>query len=106
MLSWLVISPFLGAYSRAATRSLTGIPAGIVIPWGISVSTALVIRGLVKGAVPPTPFIVVSLVSTLLLLSMGRFLYLSLIGVTSDDETKSAGFLEVFKMVGSLIKRW
>ena len=72
----------------------------------MSVGVALAIRGYFKGAVPPTPFIVVSLVSTLSLLSAYRYVYISLVGETSDEDQRNAGALEVFKMIGSLIKRW
>ena len=67
---------------------------------------ALSIRGLLKGAIPPTPFIIVSLISTYVLLCLWRFSYVVLVGETSDKEYKTAGFLEVFKMVGTLMKRW
>jgi hypothetical protein len=63
-------------------------------------------RGISKGVVPPTPFILVSLVATFTLLFLGRALYVLSFGNTSDDEYRSAGFFEVFKMVGSLVKRW
>lgn len=106
LLSWFALSPFTGSFSRAATSSKGGIPKGIILGWGAAMPVAIAFRGLLKGAVPPTPFIVVSLISTLALLSAYRFVYVYLVGSTSDEETKSAGALEVFKMVGSLIKRW
>lgn len=31
---------------------------------------------------------------------------MKLIGSTTDDEYKSAGFLEVFQMIKTLIRRW
>jgi hypothetical protein len=104
--SWLLVSPLLGSYTRDATKSKGGITAAIVPSWVVSVGLALAIRGFIKGAVPPPPFIVVSLVSTLGLLSVYRYGYISLVGETSDEDQRSAGALEVFKMVGSLIKRW
>lgn len=106
VVSWLLLSPLLGTYSREATSSKGGIPVKIAPGWLVSVALALAIRGTLKGAIPPTPFIVVSMVSTFGLLSAYRYLYISLVGETSDDEKRSAGALEVFKMVGSLIKRW
>jgi len=106
LLSWFALSPFTGTFSRQSTSSKANIPKGIVLGWAVSVPLALALRGLLKGAIPPTPFIVVSLVSTFALLSFYRFAYISLVGATSDDETKSAGALEVFKMIGTLIRRW
>ena len=104
--SWLLLSPLLGSYSRGATSSKGGIPVGIAPGWLVSTALALTVRGVTKSAVPPTPFIVVSMVSTFGLLSMYRYLYISLVGETSDEEKRRAGAFEVFKMVGSLIKRW
>ena len=106
VISWLLLSPLLGTYSREATSSKGGIPVKIAPGWLVSVALALAIRGTLKGGVPPTPFIIVSMVSTFGLLSVYRYLYISLVGETSDEEKRSAGALEVFKMVGSLIKRW
>lgn len=104
--AWFALSPFTGAYSRQATSSKGGVPKGLALGWGVAMPLALGIRGLTKGAIPPTPFIIVSLAATFVLLSAYRFVYVFLVGATSDEETKSAGALEVFKMVGSLIKRW
>ena len=105
--AWFTVSPFAGAYSRAATASRgLAIPKGILLGWATALPLALGLRGLLKSAVPPTPFIIVSLVATFSLLSVYRLAYVYLFGVTSDEETKSAGAFEVFKMLGSLIKRW
>jgi len=105
--AWFTVSPFAGAYSRAATASRgLAIPKGILLGWAAALPLALGLRGLLKSAVPPTPFIIVSLVATFSLLSVYRLAYVYLFGVTSDEETKSAGAFEVFKMLGSLIKRW
>ena len=104
--SWLLISPLLGSYTRDATKSRNGIPIALLPSWLVSVGLALAVRGLLTGAVPPVPFIIVTLVSTLGLLSVYRYGYIALVGETSDEEQRKAGALEVFKMVGSLIKRW
>lgn len=106
VLSWFLVSPFLGSYSRGATSSKGGAPVGLLAGWAVSMPIALGLRGIIKGDVPPTPFIVVSMVATLTILSMWRVLYVSLAGETSDKEYKSAGAFEVFKMIGTLVKRW
>lgn len=106
LLSWFTVAPFAGAYSRKSTASKGSIPQGVVLGWGLSVPLALAIRGLLKNAVPPTPFIIVSLVASFSLLVAFRFVYVFLVGETSDEETKSAGAFEVFKMVKTLIRRW
>jgi len=107
LFSWFAVSPFLGSYSRSATASVSDIAPGLLAGWAVSVPLGLGIRGVLKGlVVPPTPFILVTLVATFTLLFSWRFLFVKAFGSTSDDEYKSAGFFEVFKMVGTLIKRW
>jgi hypothetical protein len=106
LVSWLGISPFLGAYSRTATKDVKSIAWGIAPAWAAALPLALIVRGISKGVVPPTPFILVSLTATFALLLLGRALYILTFGNTSDDEYRTAGFFEVFKMVGTLVKRW
>lgn len=106
VMSWIAISPFLGAYSRDATSSKSKVVQGIIPAWLVSVPFALAVRGVIKGAIPPTPFIIVSLVATLIFLSTWRYAYISIVGSTSDNEYKDAGLFEIFKMVGTLMRRW
>jgi hypothetical protein len=106
IISWITISPFLGAYTRDTTSSKGSVFSGIIPAWAVSIPFALGLRGFIKGSIPPTPFIIVSLISTYVLLCIWRYLYVVLIGETSDKEYKTAGFLEVFKMIGTLMKRW
>lgn len=104
--AWFLISPLLGSYSRSATAVLGKVPQGLALGWASSLPVALAIRGLSKGEIPPTPFIIVAMIATFTLLSLWRVLYIAAFGETSDDEFRRAGFLEVFKMVGTLVKRW
>lgn len=106
VISWVALSSFLGAYNRDATSSIGNVPKSLLSSWGVCVPLALVIRGFIKGYVPPTPFIIVTLISTYVLLLLWRALYITAVGETSDNEYKQAGFLEVFKMIGTLIRRW
>jgi ABC-type antimicrobial peptide transport system permease subunit len=105
VLSWALLSPLLGAYTGAATKAKSAILSGILPAWAISVPTGIAIRGALKGYVPPTPFIIVTLVSTLVLLYGSRYVYLSLVGSTNEEE-RDAGAFEIFKMIGTLVKRW
>lgn len=104
--SWLLLSPFLGAYNRKATESLAALPSGLLPGWLLSVPAALAIRGILKGEIPPTPFIIVSMVATFTLLCAWRAVYIGLFGSTSDKEYKSAGAFEVFSMIRTLLRRW
>lgn len=107
ILTWLVFSSFLGAYTREATaKQGIKIVLGILPAWIVSVPSALAIRGYIKDYIPPTPFIIVSFVATFALLFLWRTLYVSATGETTDDEYRKAGFLEVFKMVATLVRRW
>jgi hypothetical protein len=106
MLFWVAISPLLGAYTRKATANLKQIPIELIFPWAVSMPCALALRGFLRDAIPPTPFIIVTLVSTFLILTLWRVVYIALVGETSDEEYRRAGSLEIFKMIGSLMKRW
>lgn len=104
--SWCMLSPLIGAYTRESTASLGEIPIRLLPSWVISIPTALVMRGLSRGAVPPTPFIVVSMISTFVALWLFRSLYVLVAGDTSDAEQRSAGPLDIFSMINTLLKRW
>lgn len=106
LLSYFIISPFLGAFNRNATASMGQVPVSLLPGWGVAMIGALSLRGFLKGAVPPTPFIIVSLVATFVLLATWRCLYIGLFGSTSDDEYRKSGAFEIFRMVGTLVKRW
>lgn len=106
IISWLLLSPFFGAYNRTATSNQASIGSGLFLPWLISIPSALALRGLSKGIVPPIPFMVVSMIATFALLYGWRTVYIKLFGESSDAEYKDAGVFEVFKMVGTLVKRW
>lgn len=106
LLAWFALSPFAGAYSRNATASAKRAASSLLLPWAISMPAGLLIRGLGKGAISPTPFIVVSLVATFLALWLARCVYIALVGSTSDEASREAGLLEVFTMLRTLVRRW
>lgn len=106
LLTWTLISSFAGAYTRDATASQGRIIIGLLPAWALSIPSALAVRGYLKDYVPPTPFIIVSFVSTLVLLSIWRYIYIAAFGETSNDDYRKAGFFEVFKMIRTLIQRW
>jgi len=106
ILGWLATAPFLGAFSGNATATKNGVFLSILPAWAVSIPVGLGLRSVLKGAVPPTPFIVVSMVATYILLAVWRYGYVFLFGETADTEYRSAGVFEVFKMVSTLLKRW
>jgi Protein of unknown function (DUF3054) len=83
--AWFLAAPWTGVYQEnphkqldatasypdvamaATTQTLRG--------WVVAMPLGCVIRGVVKGYVPPLPFVVVTLVATFVLLSAGRVVY-------------------------------
>ena len=108
LITWLLISPLLGAYSRQATSSIGAVPLAVIPSVLLSTIGGVGIRSVIKGYIPPIVFGVVTLIVTSVLIVSWRSLYIKLIGGTNDNanENKDAGFFEVFKMIGTLIKRW
>lgn len=110
----------------------------VVKAWAVAVPLGLVGRGIIKvhththvcssyihtymcartnppasfhtqGDVPPTPFIAVSMVMTLLFLGAWRSLYVKLAGgevEVQGAQGKRNGVLDIFRMVTTLIGRW
>ena len=62
---WFATGPLLGAYGRDAQDGRP-VPAALAAAktWAVATPVSLALRGLLKGYVPPTPFIVVSFVAT------------------------------------------
>ncbi|PXF40484.1 Adenylate kinase, chloroplastic [Gracilariopsis chorda] len=103
--AWLISSPLLGAYTRAATANIPATLKYFVRAWAVAVPMGIGLRGVVTDHVPPVVFAVISLVATLLLMGSWRTLYVLIRG----DETDSArrgGVVETFKMVTTLLRRW
>jgi Protein of unknown function (DUF3054) len=82
IVAWFLTAPWTGVYQEnpdtatasyqdvamaAATQTLRG--------WVVAMPLGCVLRGVVKGYVPPLPFVIVTLVATLVLLSAARVVY-------------------------------
>ena len=66
---WFATAPFLGGFGADARKK--GVPTAAATAakcWAVGVPLGLVIRGLSRGYVPPTPFIAVSMGVTAVLL--------------------------------------
>lgn len=106
--SWLVVSPLLGTYTLDATKSVGSGVVSVLKGWALAMPLALAVRGLSKGEVPPTPFIAVSMVATLVFLAGWRSAYIAAQG-NQEEETKgnkSGGVFDMFRMITTLIGRW
>jgi hypothetical protein len=85
LVSWFAVTPLLGLYKSDATSissasistldTLKPVVLRTALGWGVAVPLGIALRGLIKGYVPPTPFIVVTLISTLVLLGVERVVY-------------------------------
>ena len=63
--AWLLLAPFLGAYTPDATRSTGEAVKTVILSWVVSVPMGLVGRGVIKGDVPPVPFMAVTMTTRL-----------------------------------------
>jgi hypothetical protein len=77
VVSWFLTSPLTGVYS-ADERSGNLLQDAFYKAgkgWIIAVPLGCVLRGIIKGYVPPLPFVVVTLIATLVLLGGARVLF-------------------------------
>lgn len=66
---WFAAAPLLGGYGKDARGGAVG-PAALAAAkcWAAGMPLALAVRGLSKGYMPPTPFILISLAATAVLM--------------------------------------
>jgi len=75
LLSWFLVAPLVGSYTPDATRDVKSAAVQTAKAWILAVPLGCVLRGVIKGYVPPVPFVVVTLIATLVILSLGRVGY-------------------------------
>lgn len=75
LLSWFLLSPLVGSYKPEATKDVQSSAIQAAKGWILAVPVGCVLRGVIKGYVPPLPFVIVTLISTLVILSTGRVGY-------------------------------
>ena len=77
--AWLSTSPLTGVYSPDDTSDESNVIVStglkVVKGWAVAVPLGIVLRGVIKGYIPPTPFIIVTLISTLVILVGARVLF-------------------------------
>ena len=78
LLSWFVTAPLLGCYGPGATSDVRSAVFGTAKGWAVAVPLGCILRGVIKGYVPPVSFVVVTLIATLVILSCGRAAYAAL----------------------------
>jgi hypothetical protein len=74
-ISWFLVTPFLGLYSDKATIDTMGAFLKATKGWIVAVPLGCVLRGIIKGYVPPIPFIVVTMIATLVMIGGTRVVY-------------------------------
>eukprot|EP00568_Trieres_chinensis_P000586 CAMPEP_0183293930 /NCGR_PEP_ID=MMETSP0160_2-20130417/2448_1 /TAXON_ID=2839 ORGANISM="Odontella Sinensis, Strain Grunow 1884" /NCGR_SAMPLE_ID=MMETSP0160_2 /ASSEMBLY_ACC=CAM_ASM_000250 /LENGTH=247 /DNA_ID=CAMNT_0025455143 /DNA_START=44 /DNA_END=787 /DNA_ORIENTATION=+ len=73
LLSWYVTSPFLGCYDPQSTaRGVKSAVTTTAKGWIVAVPLGCALRGVIKGYVPPLPFVIVTMISTLVILGAAR----------------------------------
>jgi Protein of unknown function (DUF3054) len=75
LVSWWVTSPWTNVYGPKATPKLSEVILQTAQGWIVAVPLGIVLRGIVKGYVPPTPFVIVTMASTLIILGLARVAY-------------------------------
>mmetsp|Transcript_29528 Transcript_29528/g.48725 ORF Transcript_29528/g.48725 Transcript_29528/m.48725 type:complete len:211 (-) Transcript_29528:33-665(-) len=69
--SWFATSPLTGVYNTKNGAFSTTLLKG----WIVAMPLGCVLRGVIKGYVPPLPFVIVTMISTLVVLGGTRFIY-------------------------------
>lgn len=74
----LQCTAFVGCYTPEATKDIKSALFQTAKGWALAVPLGCILRGVIKGYIPPIPFVVVTLISTLVILSIGRVGYTAL----------------------------
>lgn len=75
LVSWFLLAPLVGSYTPEATKDVKSAVVQAAKGWILAVPMGCILRGVIKGYVPPVPFVIVTLISTLVILSIGRVGY-------------------------------
>ena len=87
LVSWFATSPLTGIYNDCGENSkgeetenneYLDVVKVTLKGWAVAIPLGCVGRGLIKGYVPPLPFVIVTLIATLVILSTIRLLYAAL----------------------------
>jgi len=105
LVGWFALAPLAGAYTRQAILSQGDSLKKVVPAWLAAAPAGIALRALYKGEVPPTPFIVVTMLTTLVIMASWRALYIQING-DPDAEFRKGGIFDGFRMLTTLIQRW
>ncbi|KAJ0981837.1 hypothetical protein J5N97_010092 [Dioscorea zingiberensis] len=108
---WLLSAYFLGAFGDDG-KGVNGPAKAIVAAaksWAVGIPLGLAIRATTSGHIPPTPFILVTMGSTGILLIGWRALvcnFLPKIQGQRNDAYRRGSPFELFELLTSLVRRW
>lgn len=75
LVSWFLVSPLVGSFTPEATKDVKSAAVQSAKGWILAIPLGCILRGVIKGYVPPLPFVIVTMIATLVILSMGRVGY-------------------------------
>lgn len=75
LVSWFLVAPLIGSYRPEATKDISSAAIQTTKAWALAVPLGCILRGVIKGYIPPVPFVVVTLIATLVILCAGRVGY-------------------------------
>lgn len=75
--AWLATSPLTGIYSPddRENNAVASTALKVAKGWILAIPIGIALRGVIKGYVPPVPFMIVTLISTLVILVGVRILF-------------------------------
>jgi Protein of unknown function (DUF3054) len=74
VVSWFLTSTFTGVYNPM-DKDIKSSVLQTTKGWIIAIPIGCILRGVIKGYMPPIPFVVVTMISTLVLMCVSRIIY-------------------------------
>lgn len=108
---WLLSAYLLGGFGDDA-KGRNGVGNAVITAaksWALGIPLGLAIRAVTSGHLPPTPFILVTMGSTGVLLTAWRALVSQLLSnqqKQQDDVYRRGSPFELFELLTSLVRRW
>ena len=75
LISWFTLTPLLGLYRKDATTDKVGALTSTAKGWMVAIPMGCALRGIIKGYIPPVPFVIVTMIATLVILGGTRLAY-------------------------------
>lgn len=75
LFAWYATSPFTNVYGNDAEGSIVQSSKLAAKGWMIAIPLGICFRGILKGYVPPLPFVIVTMITTLIILAGSRMIY-------------------------------